>query len=73
MERLTQQKLKETAKKKNETEKTTKKSIKTIKTTKTPKKVIKKPKPTMVEKEAKEIIGVSSQGRQLQRSKRLRD
>ena len=50
-----------------------KESIKTTKTTKTRKKMTKKANSTMIEKEVKEVVRVSSRGRQLQRSKRLRD
>ena len=74
VERLAQQELKETARReKAEQERLRKESIEVIKATKTPKKVVKKPKPTVVEEEAEEVVGVSSRGRQLQRSKRLRD
>ena len=74
MEKLAQQKLKETARReKAEQERLRKESIEIIKATKTPKKMIKKPKPTMVEEKAKKVVGVSSRNRQLQRNKRLRD
>ena len=37
------------------------------------KKVIKKPESTIVKEKVEEVVRVSSRGRQLQRSKRLRD
>ena len=46
-----------------EQERLRKESIEAIKATKTVKKVAKKPKPTMVEEEAEEVVGVSSRGR----------
>ena len=73
-ERLAQQELRETARReKAEQERLRKESIEVRKATRTQKKVAKKPKSTIVEEEVKEVIKVSSRGRQLQRSKRLRD
>ena len=67
VERLAQQELKETARReKAEQERLRKESIEAIKATKTVKKVVKKPKPTVVEEEAKGVVRVSSRGRQLE-------
>ena len=63
-ERLAQQELKETVRReKAEQERLRKESTKAIKATKAAKRVVKKPKPTVVEEEAEEVVGVSSRGR----------